>query len=136
MSENDNNSYSRIMKSSSLIGGAQGINMLIGMVRVKFVAILIGPDAFKSLGGRLEPIARLACFGAATCYAFGSIITRLAPKVDPIAFATTATILAAIMIVPVALVVEGVPATMTFKSLIAILFLGAIPTAAANILLV
>ncbi len=36
-------SYSRIMKSSSLIGGAQGVNMLIGMVRVKFVAILIGP---------------------------------------------------------------------------------------------
>ena len=36
-------SYSRIMKSSSLIGGAQGINMLIGMVRVKFVAMLIGP---------------------------------------------------------------------------------------------
>lgn len=35
--------YSRIMKSSSLIGGAQGINMLIGMVRVKFVAMLIGP---------------------------------------------------------------------------------------------
>jgi len=35
--------YSRIMKSSSLIGGAQGINMLIGMIRVKFVAILIGP---------------------------------------------------------------------------------------------
>ncbi|MEZ8120605.1 O-antigen translocase [Vibrio splendidus] len=38
-----NKNYSRIMKSSSLIGGAQGINMLIGMIRVKFVAILIGP---------------------------------------------------------------------------------------------
>lgn len=36
-------SYSRIVKSSSLIGGAQGVNMLIGMIRVKFVAILIGP---------------------------------------------------------------------------------------------
>lgn len=35
--------YSRILKSSSLIGGAQGINMLIGMVRVKFVAVLLGP---------------------------------------------------------------------------------------------
>lgn len=35
--------YSRIMKSTSLIGGAQGINMLVGMIRVKFVAILIGP---------------------------------------------------------------------------------------------
>jgi antigen flippase len=36
-------SYSRIMKSTSLIGGAQGTTMLIGMIRVKFVAILIGP---------------------------------------------------------------------------------------------
>lgn len=35
--------YSRIMKSSSIIGGAQGVNLLIGMVRVKFVAVLIGP---------------------------------------------------------------------------------------------
>jgi antigen flippase len=35
--------YSRILKSSSLIGGAQFINILIGMVRVKFVAVLIGP---------------------------------------------------------------------------------------------
>ncbi len=36
-------SYSRILKSSSLIGGAQGVSMLVGMIRVKFVAMLIGP---------------------------------------------------------------------------------------------
>ena len=36
-------SYSIIMKSSSLIGGAEVINILIGMVRIKFVAVLIGP---------------------------------------------------------------------------------------------
>ena len=36
-------SYRRIIKSSSLVGGAQGVNLLIGMVRVKFVAVLIGP---------------------------------------------------------------------------------------------
>lgn len=41
--KNERNSYSRIVKSSSLIGGAQGINILIGMIRVKFVAVLIGP---------------------------------------------------------------------------------------------
>ena len=32
-------SYSQILKSSSLIGGAQGINRLLGMVRVKFAAV-------------------------------------------------------------------------------------------------
>lgn len=42
-------SYSRIIKSSSIVGGAQLINMLIGMVRVKFVAILIGPAGFGLL---------------------------------------------------------------------------------------
>lgn len=39
----DNKNYSRIIKSSSMIGGAQGVNILIGMIRVKFIAILIGP---------------------------------------------------------------------------------------------
>jgi len=42
-------SYSRIVKSSSIVGGAQFINMLVGMVRVKAVAILIGPAGFGLL---------------------------------------------------------------------------------------
>lgn len=41
--------YSRIVKSSSIVGGAQLLNMLIGMVRVKFVAVLIGPAGFGIL---------------------------------------------------------------------------------------
>lgn len=49
MSE-ENKSFSRIFKSSSLIGGAQGINILIGMVRVKFVAVLIGPVGVGLVG--------------------------------------------------------------------------------------
>ncbi len=109
------------------------IGMVLGFIGV---AVLIGPDAFTSLGGQLEPVARLACFTAAACYAVGSIITRLAPKVDPIAFATAATVLAAIIIVPIALIVEGAPLSMGRTSLIAIIFLGAIPTAMANLLLV
>lgn len=100
------------------------------------IVVLIGADAFTNIGGDLEPIARLACFGASACYAFGSIITRLAHKVDPIAFATTATILAAAMIVPFAYFVEGWPAAISQNSLFAIVFLGVIPTALANLLLV
>jgi enterobacterial common antigen flippase len=42
-------SYSRIVKSSSVVGGAQFVNMLIGMVRIKFVAVLIGPAGFGLL---------------------------------------------------------------------------------------
>jgi PST family polysaccharide transporter len=43
-------SYTQILKSSSLIGGAQGINLLLGMVRVKFAAVLIGPVGVGLLG--------------------------------------------------------------------------------------
>jgi PST family polysaccharide transporter len=36
-------SYRRILKSSSIIGGASVINILIGLVRTKIVALLLGP---------------------------------------------------------------------------------------------
>jgi PST family polysaccharide transporter len=39
-----NNSYGQILKSSSILGGAQGINYLIAMARTKVVAILLGPE--------------------------------------------------------------------------------------------
>jgi len=111
----------------------KGLGFAVGFAGV---LVLIGLDVFKRLGTDLEPLARLACFGAAAGYAFGSIITRLAPKVDPVIFATTATVLAAFMILPIALIVEGVPKDPTFNSLVAVVFLGLIPTAAANLLLV
>jgi len=41
---------SQILKSSSLMGGAQGINLLLGMVRTKFAAVLIGPLGVGLLG--------------------------------------------------------------------------------------
>lgn len=36
-------SYGQILKSSSILGGAQGLNLLIAMGRTKIVAILLGP---------------------------------------------------------------------------------------------
>lgn len=44
------NTYGQILKSSSIIGGAQGINYLIGMVRVKLVAVLLGPAGVGLVG--------------------------------------------------------------------------------------
>ena len=35
-------SYSQILKSSSVMGAAAGVNLLLGMVRTKFAAVLIG----------------------------------------------------------------------------------------------
>lgn len=50
----DKASYSQILKSSSIIGGAAGISMLLGMVRTKFAAVLIGTTG----------VGLLASFGA------------------------------------------------------------------------
>ena len=41
--ENSNNSYSHILKYTSLFGGVQMLNILIGLVRNKLVAVLLGP---------------------------------------------------------------------------------------------
>ncbi len=38
------NTYSHILKYTSLFGGVQALNILIGVVRNKFVALILGPD--------------------------------------------------------------------------------------------
>jgi antigen flippase len=43
-------SYSQIVRSSSIIGGAQGINYLVAMVRTKLVAVLLGPSGVGLVG--------------------------------------------------------------------------------------
>ncbi len=59
----EENSYGQIVKSSSIIGGAQVINMLIGLVRTKLIAILIGPSGiglmaiYQSITGLASVIA-------------------------------------------------------------------------------
>lgn len=112
---------------------AKSIGIALGFIGV---ILLIGLDAFTSSGLGLEPLARLACVGAAASYAIGAIITRRAPKVEPISFATTATILATLIIVPAAYLIEGTPAAPNTNAILAVIFLGMIPTAMANLLLV
>ena len=50
--------YRSVLRSTSLIGGASLINILIGMVKTKFVAILLGPTGV-GLMGMLVQIAGL-----------------------------------------------------------------------------
>lgn len=105
-----------------------------------FVGILtlIGPAAFKAEGTPMESVARLACFAAALSYAVGSIFTRRCPPVPMIALSAAALIAAAGMIIPLALLVEGVPSFANAKptALLAVLYLGLFPTALATLLLV
>ena len=71
------------------------------------VAVLIGPSAFVSTGNNLESLARLACVGAASCYAIGSIFTRLCPDVDRLALAAATLLVASVIFTPYALIMEG-----------------------------
>lgn len=43
-------SYGSILKSTSLTGGSQAISMVIGMLRNKFAALLLGPAGIGLIG--------------------------------------------------------------------------------------
>lgn len=46
----ESNSYRQILRSSSIIGGASVVNIVIGLVRMKAVAVLLGPAGVGLLG--------------------------------------------------------------------------------------
>jgi PST family polysaccharide transporter len=45
-----NTSYGQILKSTTLVGGSQVINIILGIVRTKFLAILLGPSGVGLIG--------------------------------------------------------------------------------------
>lgn len=101
------------------------------------VIVLIGPaQILESGGGNIENIARITCVIASCCYAIGSIITRLAPHGPQMAFSSAALLIASAMLIPVALIVEGVPAMPNQIALFGVLYLGLFPTALATVILV
>ncbi len=110
------------------------LGFLIGFAGV---VILVGPTKFMiTSGDPLEPIARLACVGAACCYAIGSIITRLCPPVGLLSYSAAGLLVGTIGMVPVALYFEGVPTIPNTQATLGILYLGLFPTALATIMLV
>lgn len=44
MEENKENSYSHILKYTSIFGGVQGLSILVGILRNKLVAVILGPE--------------------------------------------------------------------------------------------
>lgn len=109
----------------------KGIGFVIGFIGV---CILIGAQAFESTGVSMEPAGRFACITAACCYAVSSILLRRLPPVDTIGLSTVLLLIGAVIVIPVALIVEGPPPMPDGKTLIVIVLLGLIPTAAANLL--
>lgn len=109
------------------------ISFLIGFAGV---VLLIGLDALRTAGSDFESLARLACLGAALCYAIGAIVTRLCPQVNMLSLAAAALLCGAGMMVPAALWAEGVPVMPEALPLSAVFYLGFLPTALAQVLLV
>ena len=101
------------------------------------VLALIGTDSLRPEGGSMEFIARAVCILSTLSYALGSIITRRCPQVDAVAFAASSLTCAALIIVPVMLVTDGLPTQIPqVTSLLAILYLGLLPTGAAMVVVV
>src|SRR3954453_11711052 len=46
----EKDTYGQILRSSSIIGGAQVANFAIGLVRVKLIAMLLGPTGVGLIG--------------------------------------------------------------------------------------
>lgn len=69
----EQSSHRQILRSSSIIGGASVINILIGLLRIKVVAVLLGP-AGVGLVGILQNLMATASTVAAL--GFGTVGTR------------------------------------------------------------
>ncbi|MEX0279322.1 MAG: DMT family transporter [Ruegeria sp.] len=95
--------------------------------------VLIGPG-LAQLGQGAEPLAQLACIGAALCYAISSILTRRCPPIDPVTLSALTLVVGAVILLPVMLITEGVPSWQGTRSGLAIIILGLIPTAFATLL--
>jgi len=113
------------------IGPRRILGMILGFIGL---FILIGPGAAASTGEANEWLGRLACLGAAACYACGSVVTRCAPKMPPIAFATASLAIAAAILVPIALIFEGLPRQFPTNPTLALVYAALMPTALAAVI--
>lgn len=100
------------------------------------VMVLIGPGAFAATGTEFELTARIGCVCAASGYAISAILTRRCPEVDMLSLAAAALTLGALIFTPVALAIEGWPRGMSARTALALIYLGALPTGVAQLLLV
>jgi drug/metabolite transporter (DMT)-like permease len=112
---------------------AKAAGFAIGLVGV---AVLVGPGGLSSTGSAQESLARIGCLCASLSYAIGAIVTRRCPTVHPVAFGVLALSIASVVMVPLALLVEGVPAAPSAQAIGAVIYLGLLPTGLATLLLV
>lgn len=98
------------------------------------VVILLGGQALNSSGAALETAGRIACLGAAACYAVSSVMMRRLPPIDPIGLSAIPLLFGACFVVPMAWIAEGPPPLPDGSTLLILALLGLVPTAGANLL--
>lgn len=113
------------------IGPRRVIGMILGFIGL---ALLIGPGAMDSTGASREWLGRLSCLSAAACYAVGSVVTRRAPKMPPLAFAAGGLLCASVVLLPLTLVIEGVPDAWPTRPFLGLLYAALLPTGLAAVI--
>lgn len=93
--------------------------------------VLLGPGIFAAGDGDLAALGRIACVAASISYAVGSILTRRCPPIDGMWLGALTLLVGAVILVPTMLLTEGVPGAAAPGVMLAIVFLGLVPTAFA-----
>ena len=92
--------------------------------------VLIGPGVLR-IGTGMEPWGQIACLAATLSYSISSILTRRCPPVDSITMAAFTLMFGSIIMIPLMIMIEGIPTPTTRDSTLAIIVLGLVPTAFA-----
>jgi len=107
------------------------MGVILGFVGL-VVLILPGIATDGTEGGSIA--ARVACVVASLCYSIGAILIRRAPPIPPLVFTAGMLTAGSIILTPLALLLEGVPAITAERATWAMLYAGLIPTGLAFLL--
>lgn len=113
------------------IGPRRIIGVILGFVGL-MVLILPGIATDGTEGGSIA--ARVACVVASLCYSIGAILIRRAPPIPPLVFTAGMLTAGSVILTPLALLLEGVPAITAERATWAMLYAGLIPTGLAFLL--
>ena len=115
------------------IGPRRVIGLLTGFAGL---VVLFAPGAAGAEApGQEMLLPGLAAFLlAACCYAAGSVLTRRAPRMPPVAFAAATLAVASALLLPLALAVEGWPRDWPALPTLALLYAALGPTALASVI--
>lgn len=113
------------------VTGEKVLGLAVGFAGV---AVLFGPEAMKGLGNA-DLVAQLLVLGGAFCYAVNSIIARGAPRIAPTVLPVGFLTVASVASLPMLALVDWSAVEADAANISAVLALGAVPTAAAGIVL-